>query len=69
MAAQGIASAFRVGGARAEGIVVSLDDSSWLVERIKLVRPDVIAGSAHWSRGPLERNLVAGDGAHEAHGV
>jgi atypical dual specificity phosphatase len=67
-AAVGTVSAFRDGGALAEGIVVRVDDGGWLVERVKLVRPDFIAGNAHWSRGPLERNLVVGDGALEAHG-
>ncbi len=67
-AALDTASAFRDGGALAEGIVVRVDDGGWLVERVKLVRPDFIAGNAHWSRGPLERNLVVGDGAPEAHG-
>jgi hypothetical protein len=39
---------------------VRVDDGGWLVERVKLVRPDFTAGNVHWSRGPLERNPVVG---------
>jgi atypical dual specificity phosphatase len=67
-AAVGTASAFRDGGALAEGIVVRVDDGGWLVERVKLVRPDFTAGNAHWSRGPLVHNCFAGVGAPESHG-
>jgi atypical dual specificity phosphatase len=48
-----------------EGVVVRVDARDWMVERVKIVRPDFIVGNEHWSRAPLERNVIVGDGAAE----
>lgn len=41
-----------------EGCVIRLDHGDYLTDRVKIVRPDFIAGNRHWGKGPLEVNLL-----------
>ncbi|KAI9136937.1 hypothetical protein BKA69DRAFT_72833 [Paraphysoderma sedebokerense] len=41
-----------------EGIYIRADEGEWLRDRFKLVRPDFLASSQHWSTGTLEKNIV-----------
>lgn len=52
-------SAYRDGSL--EGVVVRREDENWLLDRVKLVRPDFTqAIDTHWRNRPLEWNRLAG---------
>ena len=51
----------RVGGAPMEGLYLRQESDDWLERRAKLVRAEFVQTiDAHWSRGPMERNRLAG---------
>ena len=54
-------SAFRTDDGTVEGVVLRVDsDEEWLGHRVKVVRPDFVAGCAagHWSRRTMEKQRV-----------
>lgn len=53
-------SAFAEG--RVEGVVVNIEDKSWVKWRGKVVRGDFLAGNQHWSKNIMEENgILASD--------
>lgn len=66
-------SQFRSDGGPVEGIILRVDDdsdtsqeTSWLNHRLKVVRPDFVAGCGeHWSRRDIERQIIDYDFAQE----
>ncbi len=58
-------SDFRIDGGKVEGIILRIDGSDednkgWLKNRLKVVRPDFVAGcqEGHWSRRDIDKQTV-----------
>lgn len=58
-------SQFRSDGGFVEGIILRVDEEQdqgarWLQDKVKLVRPDFVAGCSegHWSRRDVEKNII-----------
>ena len=48
-------------GTLREGVVIRIDDelNQWLVDKVKIVRDDFIAGDEHWTKGIIKFNEVS----------
>lgn len=61
-------STFATDGGLAEGVVLRIDDedSTWLVNRVKIVRPDFVNGiQGHWARQEMQKQTVDWEFAQE----